>query len=1364
MVSDDCELVIARTDQDVFVEAALGRGPVTFYDSGAPTDECPYCGALFFQGEARYVNCCRQGTIVVHQRDIPSALLSLITDSHVQSHIRQYNAAVAMASVGYSGDALGHNSQAAPGRPHVDGFGRGFHLLSLLSFNHFTGSLKISGRAYHLIGAMLPSEGQLPAWGQIFTLDATEATNLRMDTTRCAANLRPDILFQLHELLLQHNQWVSEFVAASDGTADEVSWSSDDVSMRSGIIAVCAAPGVRNIVVRRHTRSLTQISERHPLYFPLAYVLLWPAGGIGYSEAMMRRDPLSGSAIGKMHMLEWARYLIMRRHASSLLHLGGKLTLEFLCDVWSSVEGSNLSYLSTGAVQSHFRSSRFSTLMDQLHADGEQLNRVGAPVLLPASFTASPRWYHALYHDALALPAAFHLPDLFVTITFNPAWPELARMMPAHASVHDHPDVVARVFWLRFCRIMKDIITHAVFGEVLSYCYRIEWQLRGFPHAHVLLILRKRITSAADVDRFVSAEIPNPATHSELHQLVLQFQIHGPCSHGDHPCVVDGFCEKQFPKMLQSCTVMMNNAYPFYMRRGLHSAQVRGQTVNDAWVVPYNPWLLARHRSHINCEVASHLILYKYMYKYCFKPPDNCAIAFNEIAAYIAGRTLSSAEAVWRILGLPLHKEFPSVQRLTVHLPGHHAVVFDATAGAESANAVAASSTSSLLEWFALNARDTSARILLYKDIPKRYFWKKKLKQWVPRSKNLPKVARMHGVSVQNVELFMLRRLLLVVPGARSYEDLRTVDNVVYPTFEAAVRVRGMMEDDSEIVMAFHEVVLQTVSDSAVRRQFILYLVFCRPSEPVRFFQRFQLSLFPAGCDVACAWQELSCIAAEFRTSLKLLGLVPPSNINIVPIPLLQLFDIEESNRIADGLWAQLHVEQRDVAATILSAITAPRGTSSRVMMLQASGGCGKSFVCNYVAARVRSQGLAAVCVAASAQAAAVLLGGRTAHGQLRIPIECDSHSYLDLSVAQKQELASASVIIWDEASMVSDVTADCVNRSLQDILGNRVAFGGMPVVFCGDFRQLLPVVRGGRGDFHTIQNCSWWREVVMLKLFYNWRCQQQAWQSLLDDVGMGRLEKVAVEACSVRKTVDEVIAHVWPDAASCPTAQRAVLTLTLDDAATVNHHVINSLPGESTMVYSCDSYLDCKEPDLYPEEFVRSLSISGVAPGELELKVGARYIVMRNIDQRQGIVNGAQILCTAVTRHHVTGASCNLLSIMMAHSLAGTIMYGTYAGSRVMLPRITFIISPAQSHLPFAVLRRQFPLIPGFAYSVHRSQGSTLDVLGIYFGGDAFCHGLLFTALSRVRGDWTSIAVLSPDSQLCNCVNRHVLQCLERA
>jgi hypothetical protein len=114
------------------------------------------------------------------------------------------------------------------------------------------------------------------------------------------------------------------------------------------------------------------------------------------------------------------------------------------------------------------------------------------------------------------------------------------------------------------------------------------------------------------------------------------------------------------------------------------------------------------------------------------------------------------------------------------------------------------------------------------------------------------------------------------------------------------------------------------------------------------------------------------------------------------------------------------------------------------------------------------------------------------------------------------------------------------------------------------------------------------------------------------------------------------------------------------------------------------------------------------------------------------------------------------------ANDAVGTLLYGAHAGSAVILPRITCIITSAQSHLPFAVLRRQYPLIPGYAFTVHRSQGTTLDLLGLYFNGVPFCHGLLFTALSRVKGDWSKIAVCSSvPHALQNCVVLHVLQLL---
>ena len=150
----------------------------------------------------------------------------------------------------------------------------------------------------------------------------------------------------------------------------------------------------------------------------------------------------------------------------------------------------------------------------------------------------------------------------------------------------------------------------------------------------------------------------------------------------------------------------------------------------------------------------------------------------------------------------------------------------------------------------------------------------------------------------------------------------------------------------------------------------------------------------------------------------------------------------------------------------------------------------------------------------------------------------------------------------------------------------------------------------------------------------------------LLDDVGMGRIAKVEVDAAAVRHTVDDIIAHVWADAANGTAAPKAILTLTLDDAAVINRQIIRALPGNLIVATCCDTYLDCKEPDLYPEEFVQSLQMSGVPHGQLDLKVGARYIIVRNMDKSNGVVNGAQIICTALTPRIITGAHhCHLMA-----------------------------------------------------------------------------------------------------------------------
>jgi hypothetical protein len=107
--------------------------------------------------------------------------------------------------------------------------------------------------------------------------------------------------------------------------------------------------------------------------------------------------------------------------------------------------------------------------------------------------------------------------------------------------------------------------------------------------------------------------------------------------------------------------------------------------------------------------VCSHLKVSKYCYKYVFKRPDEATIVIDEIDHYLSSRVLSAGEAVWRILGLRLHQEYPPVCRLDLHEPGHHRVTYNAH-DPEIAMANVAAQTSTLLQWFLLNQRDAAAR------------------------------------------------------------------------------------------------------------------------------------------------------------------------------------------------------------------------------------------------------------------------------------------------------------------------------------------------------------------------------------------------------------------------------------------------------------------------------------------------------------------------------------------------------------------------------------------------------------------------------------------------------------------------------
>ena len=139
---------------------------------------------------------------------------------------------------------------------------------------------------------------------------------------------------------------------------------------------------------------------------------------------------------------------------------------------------------------------------------------VGTPVILPATFGGSPRAMHQSYLDAMALVGRFGRPDYFLTMTANPEWDEIKNNLRPGETAANRPDLVARVFHSKLQLFLRCITKDNFLGKAVAFSWVVEFQKRGLPHARILLIVAEadKPRSPAQVDAYVSAEIPDPVT------------------------------------------------------------------------------------------------------------------------------------------------------------------------------------------------------------------------------------------------------------------------------------------------------------------------------------------------------------------------------------------------------------------------------------------------------------------------------------------------------------------------------------------------------------------------------------------------------------------------------------------------------------------------------------------------------------------------------------------------------------------------------------------------------------------------------------------------------------------------------------
>ncbi|XP_071905966.1 uncharacterized protein [Coffea arabica] len=482
---------------------------------------CGHCGAKRFHLEPPNF-CCAGGEISVVAPPMPYDLKRLFIGSDEESFHFRNNARTYNNNLGFTSFAAKYDSELTKNTKGVYTF-------------------RVQGQVYHFLNGLLRSDDRASRI-QLYFFDTDEelakrvaaSDKLRATTLRLLMRILSDNPYAKFFRNLSHipninnlnivlccypalDQRVYNLPSASQVAA--IWTENQDESDHTGA----------HIQVYTHSNNSYRIKHYYGCYDPLQYPILFPRGECGWHPGVKRAR--------KRKRREDSCDEDINIHPSSVDSASSLLDHEQRVDGYVKIETSRLDFHRNR--QNNIRSEVLQGVLDSISIGQTNASKVGRRTILPASFIGGPRDMRRRYLDAMSLV--------------------------------QKPDLLARVFRAKFELLKSEVLNKQIFGEVAAYVYVIEFQKRGFPHAHMLLILKLeyKLLNPESYDRVVCAKIPDRSKHPHLYSLIVKHMIHGPCGDMDRtcPCMKDGRCKNHYPKNFCSQTTHAedsNNNYAHY--------------------------------------------------------------------------------------------------------------------------------------------------------------------------------------------------------------------------------------------------------------------------------------------------------------------------------------------------------------------------------------------------------------------------------------------------------------------------------------------------------------------------------------------------------------------------------------------------------------------------------------------------------------------------------------------------------------------------------------------------------------------------------------------------------------------------------